>query len=368
MKQFQLLKKLLPGFIPLIVYIIADEIWGMKIGLIVALSIGVIEMAFTWIRERRLDKFVLLDTLLLIVLSAVSIVMENDLFFKLKPALLELILAAVIGLSAFSAFDIIGSMTQRYMKGIKMTDLQQSMFRKNLRNLFFLINFHILLIVYSAFFTSKEVWAFISGGLLYILMAVYFGIEYFRNRRNIKKVPDSITEEMLPLVNEEGHVIGKAPRSLCHNGEKLLHPVVHLHVLNSNGHFFLQKRPLDKLIQPGKWDTSVGGHISFGEDLETALAREAYEEIGLKDFSARLIGKYKWESEVESELVYYFISYDYQKIKLHSEEVEEGKFWSNSQIERQIGKNIFTPNFEFEYNLIKDFNSNITKATKAQNH
>jgi isopentenyldiphosphate isomerase len=138
--------------------------------------------------------------------------------------------------------------------------------------------------------------------------------------------------------------------------------VIHLHVLNSSGHFFLQKRPLNKLIQPGKWDTSVGGHISFGEDLETALAREAYEEIGLKDFSARLIGKYKWESEVESELVYYFISYDYQKIRLHSEEVEEGKFWSSAQIERQIGKNIFTPNFEFEYNLIKDFKSQQHKS------
>jgi isopentenyldiphosphate isomerase/intracellular septation protein A len=362
LKQSQLLKKLLPGFIPLIVYIIADEIWGMKIGLIVALSIGIGEMVITWIKEKRLDKFVLLDTFLLVVLSGISILLENDLFFKLKPALLELILAAVIGLSAFSSLDIIGSMTRRYMKGIKMTDSQQTMFRKNLRNLFYLVIFHIVLILYSAFYMSKEVWAFISGGLLYILMAVYFGVEYFRKRKNIKTVADPIQEEMLPLVNEEGKVIGKAPRSLCHNGEKLLHPVVHLHVLNSNGHFFLQKRPLNKLIQPGKWDTSVGGHFSFGEDLETALAREAYEEIGLKDFSARLIGKYKWESEVESELVYYFISYDYQKIKLHSEEVEEGKFWSSAQIERQIGKNIFTPNFEFEYNLIKDFKSKQQKV------
>ena len=56
--------------------------------------------------------------------------------------------------------------------------------------------------------------------------------------------------------------------------------------------FFSTKRPVNKLVQPGKWDTSVGGHISFGEDLETALHREAFEEIGLKDFTAKFIGKY----------------------------------------------------------------------------
>lgn len=354
MKQFQLLKKLLPGFIPLIVYIVADEIWGMKIGLVVALFTGTGEMIMTWIKEKRMDKFVLLDTFLLIALSGVSLLLENDVFFKLKPALLELILAAVIGLSAFSSLDIIGPMTQRYMKGITMNDSQQLLFRKNLRNLFYLVIGHVVLILYSAFYMSKEAWAFISGGLLYVLMVVYFGVEYFRNKKKVRNVENIPSEEMLPLVDEEGKLIGKAPRSLCHNGEKLLHPVVHLHVLNSNGHFFLQKRPMNKLIQPGKWDTSVGGHISFGEDLETALAREAYEEIGLKDFSARFIGRYKWESEVEAELVYYFLSYDYQKIQLHSEEVEEGKFWSSAQIEKQMGKNVFTPNFEFEYNLIRD--------------
>jgi isopentenyldiphosphate isomerase/intracellular septation protein A len=358
LKQIQLLKKLLPGFIPLIVYIVADEIWGMKIGLIVALLTGIGEMVMTWIKEKRMDKFVLLDTFLLIALSGVSILLNDDLFFKLKPALLELILAVIVGLSAFSSFDIIGSMTKRYMKEMTLIDSQQLIFRKNLRNMFYLIIGHILLILCSAFWMSKEAWAFISGGLLYIIMVFYFGIEYFRNKKNNRIREDFSDEEILPLVNEEGAVIGKAPRFLCHNGEKLLHPVVHLHVLNPKGHFFLQKRPHDKLIQPNKWDTSVGGHISFGEDLKTALAREAYEEIGLIDFSARLIGKYKWESEVESELVYYFISFDFNKIKLHSNEVQEGKFWSPVQIEKQIGKNTFTPNFEYEYNLIKEFKAN----------
>lgn len=355
MKQAELIKKLLPGLIPLFVFIVADEIWGMKVGLVVALLIGVGEMMFTWIREKRLDRFILLDTALLVALSGISYLLENDLFFKLKPALLELILAAILGVSAFSSLNIVGSMTRKYMKGIEMNAVQEIMFRKNIRNLFFIILGHTALVIYSAFYMSNGAWAFISGGLFYILFAIYFGIEFIRNKRKAKA--DIIhlydDEEWLPVVDEEGRVIGKAPRSICHNGEKILHPVVHLHVLNPKGYFFLQKRPMHKLVQPEKWDTSVGGHISFGEDLETALHREAMEEIGLKDFTAKFVGKYRWNTEIESELVYYFISYDYQKIKLHSEEVKEGKFWSPAQIEKLIGDGIFTPNFEYEYNLMK---------------
>ena len=36
--------------------------------------------------------------------------------------------------------------------------------------------------------------------------------------------------EQLPIVNDAGEVIGCATRGECHNGTKLLHPVVHLHL------------------------------------------------------------------------------------------------------------------------------------------
>ena len=84
-------------------------------------------------------------------------------------------------------------------------------------------------------------------------------------------------KEMFPIVDEEGNITGAATRGKCHNGSKLLHPVVHLHVFNSQGELFLQKRPEWKDIQPGKWDTSVGGHIDLGESVEMALRREARE-------------------------------------------------------------------------------------------
>ncbi len=353
MSKSELLKKLLPGFIPLFVFIAIDEIWGTRVGLVAALTIGVAEMAFIWIREKRFDRFVLFDTGLLLVLGSVSIALDNDIFFKLKPGLVELILCAVLAVSSFSKLNIVGLMTQRYMKEVELNEQQTVQFRKTLQLMFFVFLAHTLLVFYSAFYWSNEAWAFVSGGLFYILFALVFGFEFIKQKIKMRKQVIIPEEEWLPLVNEQGGIIGKAPRSACHLGEKLLHPVVHLHVFNNQKHVYMQKRPLNKLVQPGKWDTAVGGHISVGETLETALKREAWEEIGLKEFSARLVKTYRWNSDLESELVYVFVSYDFKSIHLHSDEVEEGKFWTLKQIEINLGNNIFTPNFEFEYQLLK---------------
>ena len=351
MNRSELLKKLLPGFIPLFVFIAIDEIWGTTAGLVAALIIGIAELIWIGIKEKRFDKFVLFDTALLVVLGGVSIILENDIFFKLKPGLVELILCAVLAVSAFSSLNIVGLMTQRYMKDFKMNEDQMKQLRNSMKMMFFVFLGHTLLVFYSAFYMSKEAWVFISGGLFYIIFGIVFLFEFIKQKYKQKK---SITEEeWLPIVDKEGSIIGKAPRSHCHSGQKLLHPVVHLHVLNKNKAVFLQKRPMDKLVQPGKWDTAVGGHISFGEKLEESLKREAWEEIGLKDFSARHIKTYKWETEIEAELVYSFITYDFKNINIHSEEVEEGRFWTKNQIEKNLGEEIFTPNFEYEYRMLK---------------
>jgi isopentenyldiphosphate isomerase len=156
--------------------------------------------------------------------------------------------------------------------------------------------------------------------------------------------------EYFPLVDDDGKTIGKATRAECHSGSFLLHPVVHLHVFNADGELFLQQRAMNKDIQPGRWDTSVGGHVDYGETIAVALHREAAEELGINHFNPIFIARYKFVSDREAELVHsYYCVYE-GPIQLLLTEISAGRFWKVNEIEDLMGKDVFTPNFEFEYN------------------
>ena len=156
-------------------------------------------------------------------------------------------------------------------------------------------------------------------------------------------------QEVFPIVDEEGRVIGYATRGECHSGSFLLHPVVHLHVFNSAGDIYLQKRPEWKDIQPGKWDTAVGGHIDFGESPDDALRREVREELGIMDFTAEFVDKYVFKSKRERELVYVHRCIYDGPIQPSASELDGGRFWSLQEIRDAMGHDILTPNFESEF-------------------
>lgn len=158
--------------------------------------------------------------------------------------------------------------------------------------------------------------------------------------------------ELFPIVDAEGNTIGCATRGECHDGSKLLHPVVHLHLFNSAGDIYLQQRPLWKEIQPGKWDTAVGGHVDYGESVADALLREVREEIGITDFTPVFLMCYRFESERERELVYVYKCVYEGEVK-PSDELDGGRFWAISEVEHAIGKGVLTPNFEQEFRMIK---------------
>ena len=106
-------------------------------------------------------------------------------------------------------------------------------------------------------------------------------------------------------------------------------------------------------IQPGKWDTAVGGHVSYGETILEAVYREASEELGLIAFNPTFIKTYEFESEVERELVNVFAAVGSYKLCPDLDEVDEGRWWDLADIDASLGKGVFTPNFESEFQMIR---------------
>ena len=102
--------------------------------------------------------------------------------------------------------------------------------------------------------------------------------------------PETNAMEFLPVVNERGNIMGRALYMEMHNGNKLLHPVAHLHVLNGKG----------ETTKRYWW------HVAFGDIPEKTLKRKMSETLGLSGVKPLLKRQYIRETKTEKELVYVF--------------------------------------------------------------
>lgn len=159
--------------------------------------------------------------------------------------------------------------------------------------------------------------------------------------------------ERFDIVDTDGTNIGEATRAECHAGTFLLHPVVHVFVFRPDGRLILQKRSLSKNIQPGKWDTSIGGHVHAGESPDDALLRESEEELGLRGAQFEKLYTYIMQSDVEREYVTTFRCVWEGPLRHQQEEIDELRTFSPEEIEERLGTGFFTPNFEEEWERYK---------------
>ena len=154
--------------------------------------------------------------------------------------------------------------------------------------------------------------------------------------------------EILEIVNKDGTVIGTRPRDEVHGNPALIHKVVHVLVFKSSGELLLQKRSLNKDMAPGKWDTSVGGHMMPGESIEQAALREMHEELGIYT-PLEFLYKYLYSGKFETEMVFTFRCVWDEDISFQLSEIDEVKHWSLEEIKKNLQTDIFSGNFLHEF-------------------
>lgn len=88
-------------------------------------------------------------------------------------------------------------------------------------------------------------------------------------------------DEQLAVCNPQGQVVATIERGAV-RPLGIATRAVHLVGVNAGGAIWAQQRANDKATNPGMWDTLMGGMISAQDSLHAALARETWEEAGLR--------------------------------------------------------------------------------------
>ena len=103
--------------------------------------------------------------------------------------------------------------------------------------------------------------------------------------------PEEDIMEFLPVVNDRGNIVGRALQMELHKGNKILHPAVHLHVINNKG----------EAVRKYWW------HVAFGDAPDKTLKRKITETLGISGVKPKLKRQYIRETKTEKELVYVYI-------------------------------------------------------------
>lgn len=162
-------------------------------------------------------------------------------------------------------------------------------------------------------------------------------------------------DEPLTLVDGNDNVLGSKPKLACHVGNGLLHRAFSLHVINPEGRVWMQKRSQEKLLWPGYWSNSCCSHPHFGEPMEDAVHRRAYQELGLK-VDIRYLYKFQYRASYKSlgtehEICSVFVGFADDSPVANPTEVDECRLMEHREISDllELEPDEFTPWFHMEW-------------------
>jgi intracellular septation protein A len=194
--------QLLGQMLPLIVFIIVDSLFNnIKISIISAIAFALCQLAFYYAKTRAFDWFVLLDVGLIAALGSISIVFKNDLFFKVKPAIIEAATIIFFLVMVLSPDRFLSDYFGRMMpKGMALRPGAIGAMKTMLLWMCGYVVIHIGAVLYTAFHSSRRMWAFVSGPGFYLLFIPVMAVLIVKNVRKRRRLSaDAMYREAIGL-------------------------------------------------------------------------------------------------------------------------------------------------------------------------
>ncbi len=145
--------------------------------------------------------------------------------------------------------------------------------------------------------------------------------------------------EFLILVDENDNVLGKEEKLTVHE-QGLLHRAFSIFIFNTKGELLLQQRAEEKYHSPGLWTNTCCSHPNFGEELNDAIKRRLFQEMGMYcETNFAFTFKYKVHFEnglTEHEFDHVYIGISDVLPQIEKSEVKNWKYSTMTEIENEI--------------------------------
>jgi intracellular septation protein A len=181
---------LLGQMLPLIVFIIVDSLFNnIKISIISAIAFAIVQLVFFYVKTNQFDWFVLLDVGLIVGLGTISIVLKNEIFFKVKPAVIEgATIVFFLVLILLPDHFLLGYFGRMMPSGMILKPAAVGTMKTMLLWMTGYVLLHIGAVLYTAFYSTRKIWAIVSGPgfyLLFIPVMIVIIAKTVRKRRSI---------------------------------------------------------------------------------------------------------------------------------------------------------------------------------------
>ncbi|MEG1564718.1 MAG: hypothetical protein RR365_13475, partial [Bacteroides sp.] len=264
------------GFSPVLIAMIAGEIFAQSTAIYLGASVGVIYIVATsWKKEPHLPLLILYTSAgMLLLLAATTLFLPEccpSAMFSLTLEISTLIPVWMLYLNRKYILSYQVRPSKRCNKKIFVQGAQSAIVAARVAVIFGGLHFAVILVFilmdYPLSSTARLILFRICPPTLFALTIIFnqFGIYYFN--KIMKRAA------FIPIVNLKGDVIGK---SLAIDAFKrkssYIHPVIRIEII-SQGLLYLLPRPQSCIFDKEKTDTLLEGYLLYGESLQQGTNR-----------------------------------------------------------------------------------------------
>jgi isopentenyldiphosphate isomerase len=350
-------------FLPLLLFMVVDEFWGMDIAWKVAFPVAFGIVIYVYFRYNQIFIWNLVFTFMFMgigVFASLAPLLPLPLVFQ--GAEDKLVVLAFVIVFLFFRKQIQHIILQIMPRLIPMSNNFSELYRAFWVMFFVLLSYissNLLLRLFAL--VNYSLYFQLLQGIFIAIICVLSIFEVIRVHIIRSKL---VREEWWPIVTKQGKIIGSIQHLISLSDEKkYMHPIVRV-LLIDKGMIFMQKRSAEDLIFPGFWDTAISNHVRVGETIEQCIDRTTEERYALKGVKYMYLSNYTNETPKEHQYAFLFVSCQLTEINPNPTFIELTKWWTQQQIEENLDKAIFTENFKIEYDLLQ--RSGLLETGKCQ--